>query len=198
MLYVASAVGDALGLNVTIKDTEDAEAEFCVSRENLWAELRGRGIQPQLVVGLFKSGRTLLITPVSSVELQVLKLLKDPYFVIRDTLGDGGAKEFGSYGLYNFTERVGHYSTPDTAFSIAKLLLEHCGDMWDSESGNARIETTREYIAVCVENTKFQSTYLRFDIESYEKVNRAYTKYKMLRKGISANQSVMTEIEENS
>ena len=181
MLYIPESVGvDVVG-RIIVCDSDTNEEVINCAISDFWDELVQHGIVPQTVVGLFKKDSTLLITPVTKIEMQVMKLLKVPYFFVRDTLGDGGAKAYGSYGLYNFTTHEVRWSAPDTACSIAKLLLETCGEVQDLDTTNQRIETTTDYVAVCVDNTKYQSTYLRFDIEDYTKVQRAYLKYKMLK-----------------
>ena len=183
MLYIPDTEEVKSRSLVTVKDSDSDKVVLAADWYSFWKLLNESGVMPQTVVGLFKHENTLLITPVDSVELQCLAMLKNPHFFVRDTLGDGGANHYKSYGLYNFTEHTDRYSAPEHAFSVAKLLLEHGGETTDNKTQNYRIETTREYIAVCVHNTKFQSTYLRFDIDDYKTVNRLYTKYRVLKKG---------------
>lgn len=67
--------------------------------------------------------------------------------------------------------------------SIAKLLLETCGTEFDR--GAYQVDTTRNYIAVCVDDQKYQSVYLRFDIKDYSKLQMMYAKYSILKSGLS-------------
>lgn len=167
---------------VVFKDTdnEDFRLELPVGR--VLDYLLGQHIMPQSVVGLFVAGSTLLVTPVHQVELQVLKQLTNPHFFIGDKCGKKGASAYKSYGLYNFIgEEVDLFFTNECkGRNIARLLLESCGESIDKGTGDWRLETTTNYIAVCVDNTSYQTVFLRFDIESYSKLTRAFMKYKML------------------
>lgn len=197
MLYVAPDEKDAYSSEVIIKDTDDDEFLIKVGNCELWDTLKANDITPQQVVGLFKSGSRVLVTPVSSVELQVLKLLENPHFFVSDKLGQSGAEAYQCYGMYNFTTQTSLFrDNVDKACSIAKLLLESCGEAYDREAQSVRLETTRDYIAVCVDNTKFQSLFLRFDIKDYNKVTRAYTKYKMLNMGGLMSPSTVVLVDE--
>lgn len=197
MLYIPDSGGVLAQDEVVILDSETNELKLEAPWNQFWPELGRQHIVPQSVVGLFRKESTLLITPVSKIEIKVMALLHNPHFFVRDTLGDGGAGAYGSYGLYNFTDTTSKWQTPDESYSVAKLLLENCGEAKDEISGNARIETTRNYIAICVDNTKFQSTYLRFDIEDYDRVTRAFVKYKMLKRREGQMSFHMTVSEES-
>ena len=201
MLYVSTDTkSDTMSSyieTVVIKDTEDEAFMIKVPSEELWSGLKAQGVVPQQVVGLFKIENRLLVTPVSGVELKVLQLLQNPHFFVRDKLGQSGASAYTCYGLYNFTTQDSYFSSNvDNACSVAKLLLESCGEAYDREAGSMRLETTRDYIAVCVDNTKFQSLFLRFDIADYNKVTRAYTKYKMLNMGGLTSPSMVIHVDE--
>lgn len=180
MLYVSQETRCDVGLEeIIIKDSDDTEVLMRFTKDELWPGLKESGITPQSVVGLFKYEHNAIVTPVTGVEMQVMKQLSNPHFYVADKLGADGASAYKCYGLYNFTVENG-WGSPDTACSIAKLLLDTCGEVMDKDAGRTRLETTQEYIAVCVDNSKFQSLYLRFDISDYNKVQRAYTKYKMM------------------
>lgn len=180
MLYVSQETQCDVGIEeIVIKDSEDTEVTLRFTKDELWPGLKERDITPQTVVGLFKHENDVIVTPVTGVEMQVMKQLHNPHFYVADKLGADGASAYKSYGLYNYSIESS-WGSPDTACSIAKLLLDTCGEVMDKEAGRTRLETTTEYIAVCVDNSKYQSLYLRFDIKDYNKVQRAYTKYKMM------------------
>lgn len=201
MLYVHSDTrygGPAYQYDkVVIKDTENAD--FCIELPfaKLLGHLREHGIMPQTVVGLFVDGSMFLITPVHQVELQVMKQLTNPRFFVDDKLGKQGASAYKSYGLYNFQiESDGFFGTSNyKGRSVARLLLETCGEDVDKGTGDWRIETTKDYIAVCVDNTSYQTVFLRFDIESYSKLQRAFMKYKMLNLGDVAPKTFAIEVQ---
>ena len=193
MLYVSDI--DTTGRAVVrIKDSENSEYELSFFETELMSELKECSIVPQTVVGLFKYGSQLYITPVHGVELQVVGLLGEPYFHIVDKLGSNGARPFRSYGLYNFCLQENAYSDDVKPFSVAKLLLETCGDVWQAEDAKSRIETTREYISICVEDSEYQSVYLRFGISDYTQLQRAYLKYKVLKKAVDAGSTRLVRL----
>lgn len=188
MLYVSPesscCVKDSFEQEVTILDTENAEfsAKF-VCTADIIDELSAAGIMPQNVAGFYKSGRTFYISPINSVELSVFGLLEHPYFFTSDKLGSSGSEVVKSYGLYNMCLATSMFDEDTMPMSIAKLLLETCGT--DYKRGEWRIDTTREYIAICVANEKFQSVYLRYNIKDYNKLLRLYTKYSVLKFGLA-------------
>lgn len=182
--------------DITIIDVETGEEVLTCESGDVLNALTNRGIQPQLVVGLYKKGSTLIISPIEKMEVNVLKLLKDPYFVMRDKLGGKGAKPVHPYGLYNFTMTDTRYGTSglESSYSIAKLLLDNCGELYDGQAIGVRIETTKEYIAVCIADNKHQSVYLRFDITDWNALTRLYAKYQMLHRKSDVGYSFKIEI----
>lgn len=166
---------------VVIKDTEDDEFVLRVYASELKAMLEEQGIMMQAVAGLFATEDWIFITPLSGVELQAFKQLTNPHFFMRDKIGEKGARSYVSYGLYNFGIVEDSWSrSPDRACSIARLLLDSCGEARDDNTGGSRMETTQDYIAVVVDDQRYQVLYLRFDIVDYQKVQRLYSKYRML------------------
>jgi len=169
---------------VVIKDTNDDAYSLELGCDPVILDrLRDLNIMPQTIAGFYHDWRSVHLYPITSVELKVFDLLENPYFFVSDKMHSEGAGKIKSFGIYNMCLSSGGFMDEGKCMSIAKLLMETCGTEFDR--GAYQVDTTRNYIAVCVDDQKYQSVYLRFDIKDYSKLQMMYAKYSILKSGLS-------------
>ena len=154
---------------VAIRDTNDALFGLCAHWRDLPQVLLDDGIEVSSVAGLFRCGvESLFVTPVSEVELHMFGLLSNPHYYDRPKLLSEFASSYYLQGWYNLAEANG-------ACSVASLLLNKCDLPVNTFGGS--IEVGSASVAICVRDEGTHAKYVRFDLKSYDALQRLRTKY---------------------
>lgn len=175
---------------IVLRDTNDALFRL----ESRWRDLpfamKSAGIKLDDVCGLAKSGyQTVLVTPVTGVEIAVLKCLSNPRITLRHSNVDEICDSYFKYGWYNIAITGG-------ACSVARLILERCPG--DVNTIGGRIECGQNIVSICVDEHIGVVKYLTFDLHDFQTFNRIRAKKNILDIPLSYYESFPIEWKEVS
>ena len=167
---------------IVVRDTDNQDFMIRVTWQKLQESLCvTHGVAVEDVVGMFSCGSTsMFITPVSMIELSVLKLLRNPHFYVRERSFAEFVPPYRNGGFWNFAEANG-------SCSVASLLLNHSvttnkvrdtdGDYYDAYTWSESIDFTANSVSICVGSEGKGIKYVQYDVESVQSIHRIREKY---------------------